>query len=54
MDRTRKITPAQWAAIAALWALAIYGMTAKPAERPEQARLTGRASFEARCAGASG
>jgi hypothetical protein len=50
MDGQRKITPAQWAAVAALWALAIYGM-AKPAER---AQLTGRASFEARCAGASG
>ena len=51
MDGQRKITPAQWAAVAALWALAIYGMAAKPAER---AQLTGRASFEARCAGASG
>ena len=39
MDRQRKITPAQWAAVAALWALAIYGMTAKPAARPEPVRL---------------
>ncbi len=39
MDRQRKITSAQWAAVAALWALAIYGMTAKPAPRLETAQL---------------
>ncbi|MDG2531348.1 hypothetical protein [Caulobacter endophyticus] len=40
MDRQRKITPAQWAAVAALWALAIYGMAAEKPARLETARLT--------------
>jgi len=39
MDKQRKITPAQWAAVAALWALAIYGMTVRPEPRLETARL---------------
>lgn len=40
MDRQRKITPAQWAAVAALWALAVYGIVVeKPTARLETARL---------------
>ncbi|MFT4253691.1 MAG: hypothetical protein QM608_14545 [Caulobacter sp.] len=42
MERQRKsarVTPAQWAAVLALWALALYGLTAKPAPRLETAQL---------------
>ncbi len=39
MEKQRNITPAQWAAVAALWALAIYGMAAEKPTRLETARL---------------
>ncbi|MBI1686492.1 hypothetical protein [Caulobacter hibisci] len=42
MEKHGKRSPigaAQWAAVAALWALALYGMTAKPAPKLETAQL---------------